>query len=241
MPETGTRVTLKVKSKQTAKVTFNVSSLAAYSFDLFRNNDFRNTHGLFFQFNILAFRTKTQTARSNVVVQPGPGHFDSIQTLLTKINAAPHFDSVGHFSYVAGKVRLDLKKITLGILKSINFGGLQHHLGFDKATVQFTTPTSTLIAERPPDMTRGTHNFFIYSSLVKNVPINEQMVPLLAVLDATAGEYGQQVQHHVRAPVYVDCIDGPQQKVEISIADDTGNIDSLLQGNTLLTLAIRDA
>lgn len=99
----------------------------------------------------------------------------------------------------------------------------------------------TIIAERPPDMTRGTHNFFIYSSLVKNVPINEQTVPLLAVLDATAGEYGQQVQHHVRAPVYVDCIDGPQQKVEISIADDTGNVNGLLQGNTLLTLAIRDA
>jgi hypothetical protein len=238
-PVEATQVKLHIKPKQTLKLKFDVSSRRAYSFDLYRTEEFRNSQGLLFQFNILAFASRTPVIRPSVSVRPGPGHFDSIQALLSKINMSPDFKNVGSFSYVAGKVKLQIKAALVGKIKSIRFGGLEHHFGFDESAINFTTNGPTVIAQRPPDMTRGTHNFFIYTSLVQEVHVNEQRVQLLAVLDATAGAYGQQVQHHVRAPVFIDCVEGDQQKVEVRIADDSGNSLGLLQGNTLLTLAVK--
>jgi hypothetical protein len=242
-PIAGNEMRLKIRPGGSVKVTLDVSRHAAYSFDLLRTEEFKTRTETLFQFKVWAYSARAPVIRSTVTVQPGPGHFDSLDLLLSKINEDPHFKSIGIFQYAAGKVSLKIYLTAAKTLRSINFGGLQHHFGFDDEILNFenSPPTRVLVAQRAPDMTRGTHNFFIYNSLVKNVPVNEQMVPLLSVLDATAGKYGQQIQHHVQAPVFVDCVDGPQQKVEITIADDSGNVKGLLQGKTMLTLAIKDA
>ena len=58
-------------------------------------------------------------------------------------------------------------------------------------------------------------------------------------MDATKGSYGEQVMHPIQYPLFLDCVEGAQQKIEVTIADDTGNIKGLLMGRTKLTLAIR--
>jgi hypothetical protein len=236
----GSLVMLKIPVGDTRAVTMDVSDATMFNF-LQTEEEFQAIHRKLFQFKLTYFPSKHIPPVKDVVVQPGPGHFASIQALLSKINKDVKFAKIGTFHYVTGKVKLVLKREAVKKVLRIDFGGLQHHFGFDSASVKFTTPKSSLIAERAPDMTRGTHNFFIYSSLVKRVLVNEQKVPLVAVLDATAGEYGQQIQHHVRSPIFLDCVDGPQQKVEVSIADDSGSVSGLLQGITMLTFSIKPA
>ena len=88
-------------------------------------------------------------------------------------------------------------------------------------------------------MTRGTHHFYIYYSLVRSVAINEKNLPLLATVDATKGNYGEQIVHPIQFPLFVDCESGPTQVIEVTISDDVGNIKGLLMGRTKLTLAIQ--
>ena len=87
-------------------------------------------------------------------------------------------------------------------------------------------------------MTIGTHNFYIYCSLVRSVAINKNL-PLLATVDATKGNYGEQMVHPIQFPLFVDCESGPTQVIEVTISDDVGNIEGLLMGRTKLTLAIQ--
>ena len=123
---------------------------------------------------------------------------------------------------------------------SIDLGGLEYHFGFDERILRHATNgRQVYIAQRPPDMTRGIRHFFIYCSLVKGVTINEQVLPLLASIDATKDTYGQQIMHPVQHPLFVECVEGPQQLIEVTIADDTGNVRGLLMGRTKLTLAIQ--
>jgi hypothetical protein len=233
------KVTLTLAPMRQLVVKIDVARIGRYDFNELNSDAGRSRFEDLFQFNIKAIKTLKPLTPTSLVIKPGPGHFDSIDALLSKINKK--LASVGSFKYVAGKVHLRLKPTEVKTVKQIKLGGFQHHFGFDSAVLKLKKKKTNFVAQRPTDMTRGTHNFFIYTSLVKNVHINEQRVPLLAVLDATAGEYGQQVQHHVQAPVYVECEEGRSQKIEVSIADDSGNSTGLLQGNTMLTLAIKDA
>lgn len=235
-----TMLILRIPVGETAVVSLDVSANPVFKLNQ-TEEEFQILHKKMYQFKITYFPSESIPPVKDVIVRPGPGHFVSIQALLSKINKDTKFAKIGTFHYVTGKVKLVLKREAVEKVLRIDFGGLQHHFGFDSASVKFTTPMSSLVAERAPDMTRGTHNFFIYSSLVKRVLVNEQKVPLVAVLDATAGEYGQQIQHHVRAPIFLDCVDGPQQKVEVSIADDSGSVNGLLQGITMLTFSIKPA
>ena len=97
--------------------------------------------------------------------------------------------------------------------------------------------THTFKSSFPPNMTRGTHHFYIYSSLVNGVTVNEKILPLLATVDATKGKYGQQVIHSIRYPLFVDCIHGPQQVIEITISD-MGSTENIPAGQTKLTMVI---
>ena len=122
-------------------------------------------------------------------------------------------------------------------------GGFEYHFGFDNSTLINRTPEREMqfLAQRPPDLTRGTRHFYIYCSLIKDVAINEQMHPVLATVDATQGKYGDQIVHPVRFPLYLDCVEGPQQQISVIIADDMGNTKNLLMGRTKLTLVVENA
>ena len=112
---------------------------------------------------------------------------------------------------------------------NIMLGGFEYHFGFDDSILNNRTSEKRLfIAQRPPDMTRGTRHFYIYCSLIKDVAINEQMHPVLATVDATLGSYGEQIVHPVRFPLYMECNKGPQQQILVIIADDMGNTKGLL-------------
>ena len=125
---------------------------------------------------------------------------------------------------------------------TVYFGGLENYFGFDTNHLDITETNrkTAFVAKRPPNMNRGTHHFYIYCSLVKNVMINNMLAPLLATVDATKGEYGEQIMHPVLQPIYLEAVEGPQQVIEVEIADDTGNRIGLLMGRTKLTLSVSD-
>lgn len=243
-PFVGEEITITIKKRMTASIKMGLADVAALNFAAIQSPKSKlDLHNKLFNFEIIAFPTVETTALGlKIAIRPGPANFVSLGALLDKINKAKGMAQLGTFLYIGGKVRLVFTKMAIRELKEIDFGGLQYQLGFDGEIVRFNADAGKFIqAERPPDLHRGVHNFLIYSSLVKNVLVNEQKVPLLAVVDATTGNYGQKIQHDVQAPVFVSCVDGPQQKVEVTIADDSGGTNGLLQGVTMLTLAIKDA
>ena len=179
-----------------------------------------------------ALHTLTET------FQPGPREFENVETLINHINSLNGFSLHAVLSTVNGSVQLVTKSSPYK--KEIDFGGLEHHLGFQDKVIQVeANNTHSFNASLPPNMTGGTHHFYIYCSLVKGVIVNEKILPLLATVDATKGRRGQQVIHSVKFPLFVECVDGPQQMIEVTVSNDTGDIKGLLMGRTKLTLAIQ--
>ena len=175
-----------------------------------------------------------------VTVKPGTGYYDDIGSLLSRLNSNENFVKLAYLSVSYRKVVLFVR----GHVKpcTIDLGGFEFLFGFDKRIINHSRAIGTYYtAQRPPDLTRGTHHFYIYCSLVKNIPVNNKMLQILATVDATKGTYGEQVVHPVRYPIFVDCVEGPQQMVEVTIADDTGTVQGLLMGRTKLTLAVKDS
>jgi hypothetical protein len=169
--------------------------------------------------------------------QPGPGHFPSIKSLLTKVNKL--LAKFGKFSFINGRVLFAAK--TTGSSFKLNFGGLRMHFGFDELELVYNKGSkSKFLAARPPDLTRGTLHFHVYCSLIQDVYVNEQKRPLIASLDATKSEYGKQHIFNVVTPIYLNCVEGPQAFIEVTIANDSGSIDGLLMGETQLVFAFRD-
>ena len=210
--------------------------LAAYMWldELKNNTEFR-----------IAINSNTKVKKQKVtktVAKPGPAYFDSVTDLTANLNRNAAFSALAKLQYAteSRKIVLTLKpKVT------IKLGGLQHHLGFDRDILvndsESPTAEKTFEADRMPDMTRGTHNFFIYCSLTDPVMVNDKRLNLLATVDATKGGYGEQVRHNVTHPIFVDCVAGLHQNVHITIADDVGNYSNLLMGRTILTCAVRNA
>ena len=170
--------------------------------------------------------------------QPGPRYFVNITDFIHYLNNMSGFGALATLALVYGKVVLS---VGAGITEfcDIDLGGLNNHLGFDDSILRVTPEKRVFSANRPPDMTRGTHHFYIYCSLVRSVAINEKNLPLLATVDATKGNYAEQMVHPIQFPLFVDCESGPTQVIEVTISDDVGNIEGLLMGRTKLTLAIQ--
>ena len=49
----------------------------------------------------------------------------------------------------------------------------------------------------------------------------------VAPVDATKGNYGEQVVHPIQFPLFVDCKSSPTQVIEVTILDDVSNIEGL--------------
>ena len=203
-----------------------ISSNAKYYIQVFK---------LLFSF----YETTTKPAPNEIsTFQPGPRYYTTINDFIQYLNNMPGFGALANLALVYGKVVLTAAD---GITEfcDIDLGGLNNHLGFDDEVLHVTPEKKTFTANRPPDMTRGTHHFYIYCSLVRNVTINEKNLPLLATVDATKGNYGEQIVHPIQFPLFVDCESGPTQVIEVTVSDDVGNVEGLLMGRTKLTLAVQ--
>jgi hypothetical protein len=172
----------------------------------------------------------------DIEFQPGEGYFNTIEHLIKYFNSKVKFKRLAMLLYKNGKVVFKINK-RHGI-KDVNIGGFKHHFGFDNQLLN--GKKARHLADRPPDLTGGTRQFYIYCSLVKNVAINELMLPVMATVDATVGTYGEQVRHKLHYPLFLNCVNGSQQQISVKIADDTGNSKGLIMGTTKLTLAVRD-
>ena len=165
-----------------------------------------------------------------MLVQPGPVYFNSVNELIDgklKIKIAFH--------------KISISRPEGSCVKTLDLGGLQNHLGFTSRVLEFGVgKPSKYIADHPPDMTRGTHHFYIYCSLVKETALNNKMLQILATVDATKGRYGEKVVYPIVHPLFVDAVEGQQQVVEVTIADGTGTSKGLITGETKLTLAVQD-
>ena len=193
-----------------------------------------------FDIHLKRVRVTNYSTNTSKIFQPGPNHFKNIEELLLRLNQMPDFKKLATLSLQYGKVVFKPNP-TIDPC-TVYFGGLENHFGFDTnyLIINKTNRKTAFVAQRPPNMNRGTHHFYIYCSLVKNVMINNMQAPLLATVDATKGEYGEQIMHPVLQPIYLEAVEGPQQVIEVEIADDTGNRIGLLMGRTKLTLAVSD-
>ena len=176
--------------------------------------------------------------KENSALQPGPRHFANITDFIHYLNHMSGFSSLATLALICGKVVLSGGA---GITEfgDIDLGGLNNHLGFDDSILRVTPEKRVFSASRSPDMTKNTHHFYIYCSLVRSIAINEKNLPLLATVDATKGNYGEQNVHPIQFPLFIDCESGPTQVIEVTISDDVGNIKGLPMGRTKLTLAMQ--
>ena len=101
-----------------------------------------------------------------VIVRPKKGNYKSITELIRNLNSLHNFKQIARLRYILGRVEFIVRGVTE--LCHIHLGGLEKHFGFDEhVLVHSEKRRQTYIAQRPPDMTRGTHHFYIYCSLVK--------------------------------------------------------------------------
>ena len=178
-------------------------------------------------------------SKKPIIFKPPSNHYQSVEDLVKVINHLPQFSDHAKLAFAHQRVTLVVKPDVKPC--KVDLGGLERQFGFDNRILSKPNDgVKKFTAERPPDMSGGVHHFYIYCSLTKNVSVNEQLVPLLATVDATKGAYGEQVVHPIQFPLFLDCQEGPQQQVQVTIADDTGNSEGLLMGRTKLTLALRD-
>ena len=190
----------------------------------------------------LTVRGKLKRAHQAVdkIITPGPGYFDTIQELMEVLESNTHFNHLAKVELRRGKK----VRFNLGPQCRVNLGGLRHHFGFDldKSVLENRTNQPKIFdSQRPPDMSRGTHHFYIYCSIVQDVMINDRRLCLLATVDASEGVYGEQKLHHIIHPLFVKCVPGRQQLIEVTISDDVGNHSRLLMGRTKLTCSIQNA
>ena len=228
-------IELELKKNETVALEFRVNDMARYPEFPSNKYDIWNEYDFIFQFRKSYLNPQPPKIEA---FQPGPGHFENVDTLINRLNSLQDFSNHAVLSFSNGVVQLVTKPSSYK--KEIDFGGLEHQLGFmDRVLHIKNGETHTFKSTFPPNMTRGTHHFYIYSSLVNGVTVNEKILPLLATVDATKGKYGQQVIHSIRYPLFVDCVHGPQQVIEITISDDMGSTENILAGRTKLTLAIQ--
>ncbi len=229
-------IELEVKKNETIALEFRINDMVRYpefpsnKYDVWKEYDFE------FKFRksyLDPLPPKIET------FQPGPGQFENVETLIDHLNSMKGFSKHAVLSFTNGVVQFVAK--ASAFKKEIDFDGLEHHLGFKDRVLQIegSGKIHSFNSTFPPNMTRGTHHFYIYSSLVSGVSVNEKILPLLATVDATKGKYGQHVTHSIRYPLFVDCVHGPQQMIEVTVSDDTGKIEGILVGKTKLTLAIQ--
>ena len=183
---------------------------------------------------------KVVTTFTPKTFKPGPGYFKNTRDLLNVFNENADFVTFAKFDINKGGL------VTLTVNKAcvIDFGGLEHHLGFDNKTLKVSHGhglRQVFTAQRLSDMTRGTHHFFIYCSLTKPVMVNNQLLSLIGTVDALKGGYAEQTRHNVAYPIFIDCVEGSHQTVEFTISDDKGNISDLLMGRTLITCSVRNS
>ena len=122
--------------------------------------------------------------------QKGPQHFANITDFIHYLNNMSGFSALITLALVYGKVVLSA---AAGITEfcDIDLVGLNNHLGFDDSILRITSEKRVFSANRPPDVTRGIYHFYIYCSLVRSVAIYEENRPLLAMVDATKGNYSR--------------------------------------------------
>jgi hypothetical protein len=197
------------------------------------------------RFNILMDYIPSHPGKK--VFKPGRGQYENVTSIIAAINRLKGFSALATLRWdkVASKTILKVKSTTPYC--RINLGGFERHLGLKDAEFQHghisqTGPAftaTTVVGTKPPDMTGGTHHFFIYCNLMKEVGVNEKMLQLVATVDATKGGYGEQIRHTIPHPIFVSCVGGNRQVIEVTIANDVGKCEGLLMGRTTLTFEKR--
>ena len=174
------------------------------------------------------------------IIQFQTRHFKDPEAIVKYVNGNRVFKKLAKLSYEHGKLCFTVLPTTPACRVELN--EFQHLLGFRKNIILHAlyNMRNKYVAEEPPDLTRGVHHYYIYCSLVKNNFVNNKPLQILAAVDATKSAYGEQFFHSVQYPSFVDCVEGLQQMIEVTISDDVGEVKNLLAGRTNLTLVIKD-
>ena len=172
-----------------------------------------------------------------VIIIP-PGHYSSIDDLITTINEAvskkDRFKDDVKFSYDSLN-----RKVTIGLQNNaeIALENIGNILGF-QSTSQVISKTST--GEREADLEHGFHDLYIYCDIAQAQYVGDVLVPLLSIVPVE-GVNGQRENKSFLRPQYIPDDGKAFETIEVNIRRDTGESVPFESGKVLLTLHFRES
>ena len=172
-----------------------------------------------------------------VIIIP-PGHYSSIDDLITTINEAvskkDRFKDDVKFSYDSLN-----RKVTIGLQNNaeIALENIGHILGF-QSTSQVNSKISR--GEREADLEHGFHDLYIYCDIAQAQYVADVLIPLLRIVPVE-GVNGQRVNKSFLRPQYIPVDRKAFETIEVNIRRDTEESVPFESGKVLLTLHFRES
>ena len=134
-------IELELKKNETVALEFGVNDMVRYPEFPSNKYDIWNEHDFIFQFR--KSYLNPQPAKIEAF-QPGPGHFENVEALINRLNSMQDFSNHAVLSFSNGVAQLVTKPSSYK--KEIDFGGLEHQLGFkDRVFLQIKKWRNTYI------------------------------------------------------------------------------------------------
>jgi len=156
------------------------------------------------------------------------------------------------------KGRLDIKgeePKKYVIMTTFEFETIKFHstlanmLGFDKNAMKFDIQNSAMhitinrrgtrhIAERVPSIHASLFNVYIYTNIVEDQIVGNQLVPLLRTI-SLEGKSGEYVHKIFDSPHYLNLATDTIQHIEVKLATDLGSLINFQTGKVIVKLHFR--
>ena len=198
-------------------------------------HSWNNVQGNFL--NRFLLRNREEREACEVITIP-PGHYSSIDDLITTINEAvskkDRFKDDVQFSYDSLN-----RKVTIGIQNNagIALENIGHILGF-QSTSHVISKTST--GETEADLEHGFQDLYIYCDIAQAQYVGDVLVPLLRIVPVE-GVNGKRVNKSFLRPQYIPVDRKAFETIEVNIRRDTGESVPFESGKVLLTLHFRES
>jgi hypothetical protein len=126
--------------------------------------------------------------------------------------------------------RITLHDITAAML------GFRENKFEHTSTYRGMTPISSA---RPTNVHLPLQNIYVYSNLVKEIPVGDTYAPLLQVVPVRNDVYGSVQHHQFRNPLYTSLATNDLSVIEVKLCDDRGNVIEFDVGRVVLKLHLK--
>jgi hypothetical protein len=203
---------------------------------------------IFYPMNVLRFVVydpkSNQTA--NVIKRIPIKHYENLDELVAEINEACPEKFHGRMGFEKmGRQRV---KMVLHEHEGLKIDStLAKILGFGTTFMQYSTETAEMKngsyrcvvkADRIGDIKAVLFNIFVYTNIIKDQIVGNQLVPLLRTV-SIEGEDGDYIHKVYDAPHYLPLASDFIQHIEIKLADDLGRLIQFQTGKVVVKLHFR--